>query len=133
MNCTISSFKSRSPFELSLCSPRFVIPNHEFKSITPPPPFPGVLQISPRMWSLFPQLAKCFDEWAIDYFEQLLVPLDNYITRATPVFLAGAPPVSYLDLASNMAHKALTDPHMHEGDIVSAPRLMMVRANHSEV
>lgn len=49
-------------------------------------------QISEQMWSLWPQLIACFHEWAIDYFENLLVPLDNFISRGTPHFLAGTSP-----------------------------------------
>lgn len=47
-----------------------------------------LLQISPRMWSLFPQLHQCYMEWGFNYLENLLVPLDNYISRGTDVFLS---------------------------------------------
>ena len=42
---------------------------------------PCLLQISEQMWSLWPQLIAAFHEWAVDYFENLLVPLDNFISR----------------------------------------------------
>lgn len=56
------------------------------------------VQISERMWTLWPQLVQCFHEWAIDYFENLLVPLDNFISRGTDTFLSGQNP-NYLQQA----------------------------------
>jgi hypothetical protein len=50
------------------------------------------------MWSLWPQLIACFHEWAVDYLENLIVPLDNFISRGTPHFLAGTSP-NYLQQA----------------------------------
>jgi hypothetical protein len=44
------------------------------------------------MWSLWPQMASAFNEWAIDYFENILVPLDNYISKGTEVFLTSKDP-----------------------------------------
>ena len=58
----------------------------------------GNVQISEQMWSLWPQLIQCFHEWAVDYFENLLVPLDNFISRGTEHFLAGTNP-NYLQQA----------------------------------
>ena len=49
-------------------------------------------QISEQMWTLWPQLIQCFHEWAIDYFENILVPLDNFISRGTDTFLSGQNP-----------------------------------------
>lgn len=31
--------------------------------------------------------AQCLNEWAIDYFEEVLMPLDNYISQDTETFL----------------------------------------------
>ena len=59
---------------------------------------PCLLQISEQMWSLWPQLIAAFHEWAVDYFENLLVPLDNFISRGTAHFLAGTSP-NYLQQA----------------------------------
>ncbi len=44
--------------------------------------------ISPRLWSLWPQLAACLNDWAVDFFENVLVVLDNFISRGTDTFLA---------------------------------------------
>ena len=54
------------------------------------------------MWSLWPQLIACFHEWALDYFENLLVTLDNFISRGTAHFLAGTSP-NYLQQARRLA------------------------------
>lgn len=56
------------------------------------------MQISERMWTLWPQLIQCFHEWAIDYFENILVPLDNFISRGTDTFLSSQNP-NYLQQA----------------------------------
>ena len=46
------------------------------------------MQISPRMWSLWPLLHTAYNEWAMDYLDNILVPLDNFISKGTEVFLA---------------------------------------------
>ena len=46
-------------------------------------------QISARMWELWPQLCECYDSWACDYLEHIMVPLENYVSRGTEAFLAG--------------------------------------------
>jgi hypothetical protein len=58
------------------------------------------LQISPQMWSLLPQVVACYDEFAIDYMEQMEVPLQNYICRGTEVLLTSQEP-NYLGLVSS--------------------------------
>ena len=50
------------------------------------------VQISPRMWELWPLLVSSYHSWAEDYLEHILVPLENYISRSAPVFLAGQNP-----------------------------------------
>lgn len=46
------------------------------------------MQISPRMWSLWPLLYKAFNDWAGEYLDNILVPLNNFISKGTEVFLA---------------------------------------------
>lgn len=50
--------------------------------------FGALLQISPRMWSLWPLLHNAYNDWAMDYLDNILVPLDNFISKGTEVFLA---------------------------------------------
>ena len=45
------------------------------------------LQISERMWSLWPQIVECFYEWAVDYFDHIAGALENYISKGTEHFL----------------------------------------------
>ena len=44
------------------------------------------------MWTLWPRICEAFNTWAIDYFDNILVPLDNFISRDTDRFLAGQSP-----------------------------------------
>mmetsp|Transcript_36591 Transcript_36591/g.59153 ORF Transcript_36591/g.59153 Transcript_36591/m.59153 type:complete len:1025 (+) Transcript_36591:45-3119(+) len=71
--------------------------------------------ISPQLWSLVPHIFQAFDEWAFDYMEQMLRPLDNFISRDTDTFVNGTPERSYVDLVYRMCKKVLerSDP----GDI----------------
>lgn len=39
------------------------------------------------MWSLWPLLHTAYNDWAIDYLDNILVPLDNFISKGTEVFL----------------------------------------------
>ncbi len=58
-------------------------------------------QLSPRLWSLWPKLHEAVTTWAIDYFDEVLVCLDNYISRGTDVFLGNAYP-NYLQSANQV-------------------------------
>jgi hypothetical protein len=37
--------------------------------------------LSPRLWSLWPQLHALVMDFGIDYWENILIPLDNFISR----------------------------------------------------
>merc|ERR1712205_107008 len=76
--------------------------------------------ISPAMWQLFPVLCQALKEWAIDYFENILIPLDNYISRGTQVFLQSKDP-NYLALTQEVLNLALADQKIHETDAMPAP------------
>ena len=53
-------------------------------------------QISQQLWTLWPLIYQSYNEWAYDYFENILVPLDNFISRGTETFLSGKNP-NYLE------------------------------------
>lgn len=57
-------------------------------------------QISDQMWSLWPRIFDCYNEWAQDYFENIMVPLDNFISNGTERFLSGQDP-NYLQQVRN--------------------------------
>lgn len=40
------------------------------------------------MWSLWPLLHSAYNDWAMEYLDNILVPLDNFISKGTDVFLA---------------------------------------------
>ena len=48
--------------------------------------------LSPRLWELFPLIYCAFNEWAYDYLENMVTPLDNYISRGTDVFVSSQNP-----------------------------------------
>ena len=48
--------------------------------------------ISERLWSLWPALHSVLLDWGIDYWENILVPLDNMISRDTARFLGSQNP-----------------------------------------
>ena len=54
------------------------------------------VQISTQLWTLWPLLYQAYNEWAFDYFENILVPLDNFVSKGTAVFLSGQNP-NYLN------------------------------------
>jgi hypothetical protein len=62
-------------------------------------------KISGEMWKLFPFLVKAYDEWGPDFLNDLLPPLDNYISYDTQTFLEGG---IYLQLVSDIYMKTLT-------------------------
>ncbi|DBB04276.1 hypothetical protein WJX77_005934 [Trebouxia sp. C0004] len=82
-------------------------------------------EISPRMWSLWPLLHSAYNDWAMDYLDNILVPLDNFISKGTEVFLACKSP-DYLAQASEMASKALQSDELGEDEMQPAPKLLEV-------
>eukprot|EP00891_Asterochloris_glomerata_P009638 jgi/Astpho2/9638/fgenesh1_pm.00146_%23_24_t len=82
-------------------------------------------EISERMWTLWPRICEAFNTWAIDYFDNILVPLDNFISRDTDRFLAGQSP-NYLQQANEMARRVLADTETSEGDLAPAPKLLEI-------
>lgn len=48
--------------------------------------------ISPQLWSIFPRLHMTWDKYAFDMIASLAVPIDNYISRGTDVFVEGRAP-----------------------------------------
>lgn len=48
--------------------------------------------ITPQMWGVWPLIMESMDEWALDYFNDAISPLDNFIARGTETFLSSANP-----------------------------------------
>ncbi|KAM1248941.1 hypothetical protein ACFX2I_031669 [Malus domestica] len=81
--------------------------------------------ISLDMWSLWPLMMEALAEWAIDFFPNILVPLDNYISRGTAQFLTCKEP-DYQQGLWNMIAAIMADKNMEDGDIEPAPKLIQV-------
>uniref|UniRef100_A0A0A0LQB3 Importin N-terminal domain-containing protein n=1 Tax=Cucumis sativus TaxID=3659 RepID=A0A0A0LQB3_CUCSA len=81
--------------------------------------------ISMDMWSLWPLMMEALSEWAIDFFPNILVPLDNYVSRGTAHFLTCKAP-DYQQSLWNMISSIMTDKNLEDGDIEPAPKLIQV-------
>ncbi|XP_062170456.1 importin beta-like SAD2 [Alnus glutinosa] len=81
--------------------------------------------ISMDMWSLWPLMMEALADFAIDYFPNILVPLDNYISRGTAHFLASKEP-DYQQSLWNMISSIMADKNMEDNDIEPAPKLIQV-------
>ncbi|KAG8070677.1 hypothetical protein GUJ93_ZPchr0006g45077 [Zizania palustris] len=81
--------------------------------------------ISLDMWSLWPLMMEALNDWAIDFFENILVPLDNYISRGTDHFLACKDP-DYQQSLWNALSTIMMDKNMEDSDIEPAPKLIEV-------
>ncbi|KAG5231929.1 hypothetical protein OIU78_015093 [Salix suchowensis] len=81
--------------------------------------------ISKEMWSLWPLMIEALAEWAIDFFPNILVPLENYISRGTTHFLACREP-DYQQSLWKMISSIMADRNLEDSDIEPAPKLIEV-------
>ncbi|XP_028794793.1 importin beta-like SAD2 [Neltuma alba] len=81
--------------------------------------------ISLDMWSLWPLMMEALADWAIDFFPNILVPLDNYISRGTAHFLSCKEP-DYQQSLWNIISSIMADKNMEDSDIEPAPKLIEV-------
>ncbi|XP_010251770.1 PREDICTED: importin beta-like SAD2 [Nelumbo nucifera] len=81
--------------------------------------------ISMEMWSLWPLMMEALADWAIDFFPNILVPLDNYISRSTAHFLTCKDP-DYQQSLWNILSSIMADKNMEDNDIEPAPKLIEV-------
>ncbi|KAK8556290.1 hypothetical protein V6N13_064338 [Hibiscus sabdariffa] len=81
--------------------------------------------ISLDMWSLWPLMIEALADWAIDFFPNILVPLDNYISRGTAHFLNCKEP-NYQQSLWNMISSIMSDKNLEDSDIEPAPKLIEV-------
>ncbi|RZC47297.1 hypothetical protein C5167_040237 [Papaver somniferum] len=81
--------------------------------------------ISLEMWSLWPLMMESLSEWAIDFFPNILVPLDNFISRSTTHFLTCKDP-DYQQSLWHMLSSIMADKNMEDSDIEPAPKLIQV-------
>ncbi|KVH96384.1 Armadillo-like helical [Cynara cardunculus var. scolymus] len=81
--------------------------------------------ISMDMWSLWPLLMEALADWAIDFFPNILVPLDNYISRSTVHYLTCKEP-DYQQSLWNVLSNIMSDKNLEDNDIEPAPKLIEV-------
>ncbi|CAN1251411.1 Importin beta-like SAD2 [Linum perenne] len=81
--------------------------------------------ISLEMWTLWPLMMEALADWAIDFFPNILVPLDNYVSRGNAHFLACKQP-DYQQSLWNMISSIMADSNLEDGDIEPAPKLIEV-------
>jgi len=77
--------------------------------------------VSQQMWELWPLMVAALEDWAIQYFENVLVPMDNYISRGTETFLAH--PTAKQDVL-RLASLLLLNKEMPEAECIPAPKLL---------
>ncbi|CAH8330930.1 unnamed protein product [Eruca vesicaria subsp. sativa] len=81
--------------------------------------------ISLGVWSLWPLIVEALVDWAIDYFPNILAPMDNFISRGTARFLACKEP-DYQQSLFNVLSTLMTDRNIEDSDIEAAPKLIEV-------
>uniref|UniRef100_A0A1J3IJ64 Importin beta-like SAD2 n=1 Tax=Noccaea caerulescens TaxID=107243 RepID=A0A1J3IJ64_NOCCA len=81
--------------------------------------------ISLDIWSLWPLMVEALVDWAIDFFPNILVPMDNFISRGTAHFLTCKGP-DYQQSLYNVLSTLMTDRNIEDSDIESAPKLIEV-------
>jgi importin-7 len=66
--------------------------------------------ITPRLWALWPTLEQSLTatSWGPDYAENIIVPLDNFISRAPDVFCSSTAP-NYRESVFRMVKHLFTD------------------------
>ncbi|KAF8079661.1 hypothetical protein N665_1010s0008 [Sinapis alba] len=81
--------------------------------------------ISLGIWSLWPLIVEALVDWAIDYFPNILAPMDNFISRGTAHFLTCKEP-DYQQSLYNVLSTLMTDRNIEDSDIEAAPKLIEV-------
>ncbi|CAN0180773.1 unnamed protein product, partial [Ectocarpus sp. 13 AM-2016] len=84
--------------------------------------------ISEQLWSVFPMLYRTWDKWAFDLISNMAVPIDNYISRGTDVFIAGrsAEGDRYIEMLLDMCGRVMKDERQSEKEARTAVQLTMV-------
>ncbi|XP_010542760.1 PREDICTED: importin beta-like SAD2 isoform X1 [Tarenaya hassleriana] len=81
--------------------------------------------ISFDMWTLWPLMAEALTDWAIDYFPNILVPMDNFISRGTAHFLTCKEP-DYQQSLYKVLSTLMADTNIEDSDVEPAPKLIEV-------
>jgi len=87
--------------------------------------------ISDSLWEVFPMLFMAFDQWAYDYLNLMVPPLENFIGKAPQKFLQGSAvipnrgTVSYIDMIFDIVAKTVSQEQASEGEVRKALTLYL--------
>ena len=83
--------------------------------------------ISPPLWEAVPLIYRAFDEWAFDYLNMMVIPLENFIQKAPAQFLTATTQngVKYIQLIFSMVEKTVGDDRSNESECRKALSLFM--------
>ena len=86
--------------------------------------------ISPQLWEAFPLIYVAFDQWAFDYLNLMVPPLENFIGKAPQQFLAGKAvtpegTARYIDLVFSIVAKTVSEERSSENEVRKALSLYM--------
>jgi len=76
--------------------------------------------ISPNMWPVFEQTYKLYKSDAVDFLEEMLPSLDNFVSYGTDVFKARE---DYRRMAVDIYTSSMVNPHLGENDRVNGCKL----------
>jgi len=87
-------------------------------------------EISPQLWEAFPLIYTAFDQWAFDYLNFMVPPLENFIAKSPQHFLAGTTntpegTVRYIDLVFSIVAKTVTEDRTSDSECRKALCLYM--------
>jgi len=80
-------------------------------------------EISCELWEVFPMIYIAFDQWAWDYLNLMVPPLENFIGKAPQQFVSGSTitpengTVSYVDLIFDIVLKYVSEKRAAEHDV----------------
>jgi len=87
-------------------------------------------EISSELWQVFPLIYIAFDQWAYDYLNLMVPPLQSFIRKGPKVFMTGSTTLSegnvlYIDLVFTMVAKTVTNDRSSESECRQALSLFM--------
>jgi importin-7 len=87
-------------------------------------------EIAPGLWQAFPLIYVAFDQWAYDYLNLMVPPMQSFITKDPKTFLQGIAvvpegAVSYVDLVFSIVAKTVTNDRSSESECRQALSLFL--------
>jgi len=79
--------------------------------------------ITEAQWKMWPLMCQCLEKWSLEYFENILLPMDNFISRSADFFLLGRD-FNYLDSCHKIASLILKSEDLEDADRIAAPKLL---------